>query len=154
MSRIAKFEQRRLLSLFWFLVGFLVWQGTAVGQAFFPSVSTYFPLITGLSLLGWAVWTYHLVRMLLLKREMSDQEHRQMNDERVQKNRWRSFTVGFWAMLVATAPLLLVQNAFPVATAAELLLLIGIGSSIGAFLYFESAGVSTIFSGLPTGGDS
>jgi hypothetical protein len=150
MNHIAKLERRRFLSLFWFLIGFLVWQGVTVVQAFTPIFSPYPLFIKSLSLLGGALFTYHIIRLLLLKQELSDQERRQMNDERLQKNRRRSFTVGFWTMLGATGLLLLVQNAFPVATAAELLL-IGIGSSLGAFLYFKSTGLSTIVSGLSTG---
>ncbi len=147
-KRILEFERRRIISLLWFLVGFAVWQGSRVLEAFAPSFSTASPIPTVLALLGWAIWIYHLGRMLLLKREMSDREEQQMNDERIQKNRRRSFTIGFWVMLVATCPLLFVETAFTVATAANLMLLIGITSSVGAFLYFESDGLSTMFSGL------
>lgn len=151
MNRIAKLERRRFLTIFWFLVGFLIYQGAAVVGAFSPSLSAHSPvnspIITGVSLLGWAVWTYHLVRMLLLKREMSDRECRQMNDERVEKNRRQSFTVGFCAMMGATGTLLLIPATLTATTAAQMLILVGVVSSLGTFLYLESEGLSSIFGG-------
>ena len=144
MSRITELERRRFLSLFWCLVGFPFW-GSA---QWFSSLSSGYSLliITGLSLLGATVWIYHMVRMVLLKREMSDRERMQMKDERFEKNRRRSCAVGFLAMIVTTVPLHFVETAFTVATAAHLMLLIGVESMVGAFLYFESEGLSTIFS--------
>jgi len=131
--------KRRYYGLLWFLVGFVVWQGGRTVQAIWPSVdaSLLNVLVTGVPLVGWGLCAYCLVRLLLMKRRLSDAERRRMNDERVRQNRRRSFGAGFWAMLATTVPVLFASGLSSTA-AANLMMLVGVGVSGGAFLYFES----------------
>jgi hypothetical protein len=144
MTRQEKLSRRRYFGLLWFLVGFTVWQGSRVAEGLWPSLDAL-PLavfVTGTSLVGGGLFAYYLVRLLLMKRELSDAERRQMNDERVRQNRRTSYAVGFWAML-ATTSLLLVAPGLSSTVVANLVVLAGVGASAGTFLYVEAPGAST-----------
>lgn len=139
MTRQEKLSRRRYYGLLWFLVGFTVWQGSRVAEGLWPSLDAV-PLavfVTGASLVGGGLFTYYLVRLLLMKRALSDAERRRMNDERVRQNRRTSYAVGFWAML-ATTGLLLIAPGLSSTVVANLAILIGVGASGGTFLYVEA----------------
>lgn len=147
MTRQEQLDRRRYRSILWFLVGFGIWQGLRVAQGLWPTLNTWplDPVATGISLTGWIVWLYQLTRLFLLKRGLSPAEQRQLNDERVQRSRRMSFMVGFWAMIAATGPILFLPGAFTAAAVANLMILVGVGTSLCAFLYFESNGVLPFF---------
>jgi hypothetical protein len=141
VTKQEQLDRRRYYSVLWFLVGFTVWWGGRTLQELWPSlgVSALTVIVTGVSLIGWGVWGYHLVRIVRLCHGLSEREWRRLNDERVQQNQ-RAAAVGFWALL-GTAGLVLLGSAYiTTAAAGHLLLLVGIVASGGGFLYFESGG--------------
>jgi hypothetical protein len=141
MTRHEKLSRRRYYGLLWFLVGFTVWQGSRIAEGLWPSLdaAALDAVVAGVSLVGWGLFTYYLIRVLLTKRRLSDAERRRMNDERVRQSRRTSFVVGFWAML-ATTGLLLVAPGLPPTVVANLVIFVGVGASAGAFLYVEAPG--------------
>jgi hypothetical protein len=151
MTRQEQLERRRYRSILWFLVGFGTWQGVRVAQGLWPALNAWplDPVATGISLTAWMVWLYQLVRLSLLKRRLSDTERRQLNDERVRRSRRKSFGVGFWAMIAATGPILFLPGAFTATTVANLMILVGGGAGLCAFLYFETNGVLPFFNDGP-----
>lgn len=142
MTKQEQLDRRRYYSVLWFLVGFTVWWGGRTLQELWPSLGTsaLTVIVTGVSLIGWGVWMYYLVRIVRLCHGLSEREWRRLNDERVQQNQRASFAVGFWALL-GTSGLALIGSAHLTTSAAgHLLLLVGIVASLGAFLYLESDG--------------
>jgi len=142
MTRQEQLDRRRYYSVLWFLVGFVVWWGPRTAQALWPALGTSSldVLVISGSLIGWGVFGYYLTRLVRLCNGLSDQEWRQLNDERVQQNQRASFVVGFWAMLGTTGLILLGSSRLTTSAAGHLLLLVGIATSLGTFLYFESDG--------------
>jgi hypothetical protein len=141
MTRQQTLDRRRYYCLLWFLVGFVVWQGSRTVQEIWPSLEASLSVgfVTATALVGWGVFTYYLVRLLLMKRRLSHAERRQMNDERVRQSRRRSFAAGFWAMLGTTGSVLF-ASGLSSAAVANLLIFVGVGASIAAFLYLEATG--------------
>jgi hypothetical protein len=141
MARQHELDRRRYYGLLWFLVGFIAWQGGRTVQEIWPSLegTSAAAFVTGIALVGWGAFAYHLVRLLLMKRELSDAGRRQMNDERVRQNRRTSFAVGFWAILALTVPLRFAPGLSSTAI-ANLVVLVGVAASVGTFLYVEALG--------------
>jgi len=143
MTRQEKLDRRRYYSVLWFLVGFVGWWGSRTAQEIWTSLNAPLldAIVTGVSLIGWGVWMYYLVRIVRMCHGLSDQEQRRLNDERVRQNQRASSAVGFWALLGTTSLVLLGSAHLTTAAAGHLMLLVGIVASLGAFLYFESDGI-------------
>lgn len=142
MTKQEQLDRRRYYSVLWFLVGYVVWWGSRTAQEIWPSLdaSSFDIIVTGVSLIGWGVFVYYLVRIVRLCHGLSGREWRQLNDERIRQNQRASFVIGFWALLGTSGLVLLGATHLTTAAAAHLLLLVGIVASLGAFLYFESGG--------------
>lgn len=142
MTKQEQLVRRRYYSVLWFLVGFAVWWGGRTLQELWPSLgaSVLTVIVTGVSLVGWGVWMYYLIRLVRLCHGLSEREWRRLNDERVQQNQRASLAVGFWALLVTSVLVLLGSAHITTAAAGHLLLLVGIVAGGGGFLYFESGG--------------
>jgi hypothetical protein len=81
------------------------------------------------------------VRLLLLKRSLSDAERRRLNDERIRQTRRRSVAAGFWAMLVTAGGLLVAPDRLTASAAANVLILVGVTAVSVAFLWHEADSV-------------
>ncbi len=146
MTKYEQLDRRRYDSVLWFLVGFAVWWGGRTIQEFWPSLgaSSLDVIVTGASLIGWGAFVYYLARTVHLCHGLSDREWRRLNDERIRQNQRASVVVGFWALLGTSGLVLLGATHLTTAAAGHLLLLSGVVTSLGAFLYFESGGGRTI----------
>lgn len=151
MTRQEQLDRRRYLSVLWFLVGFVMWWGLRTAQELWPTLgaSSLDVLVLGSSLIGWGVFGYYLLRIVRLCNGLSDQEWRQLNDERVHQNQRASFVVGFWVMVGTTGLVLLGSGRLTTSAAGHLILLTSIAASLGAFLYFESDGAQLVSDASP-----
>jgi hypothetical protein len=97
--------------------------------------------LTGLLILGGAVWLLYLVRMIgyahaaRADRSLLDA----LYDERVRANRRRAFSFGFVAVLVSQLVMLVASIGadLPVGLVVNLTLAVAIASAIGAFLVYD-----------------
>jgi hypothetical protein len=62
-----------------------------------------------------------------------------LNDEFVRQKRWKAATVGFWAVMIGLAAIILLDLFVPLdaGISAQAAITIGVASFIGAFLYYD-----------------
>ncbi|HEV3141428.1 MAG TPA: hypothetical protein VGY57_12965 [Vicinamibacterales bacterium] len=139
MSHTETLDRSRRHILIGSLVAFASWQGLllwrrAAGDGVTPGARG---ALTIASLLCFAAWFYFIVRMLGWQRraQADPAAAAALNDEFVQLARHKAAAVGCGAMLAVQVVAILVDA--PGAAIAQLTVLVGFVSLVGAFLFFE-----------------
>jgi sterol desaturase/sphingolipid hydroxylase (fatty acid hydroxylase superfamily) len=99
-----KMEYYRTRMLCGFLIGFVFWQIPMLLTSLWSNatVKLIAAFVSPISVIGGVVWMYYLVQvvrfgfMLRKHPEMG----KKFNDERIQQTRLKSFTAGFWVLVV------------------------------------------------------
>jgi hypothetical protein len=103
------------------------------------------PLIHGtlmiISLLGWILFGVQLFLMFRTGGQLRRKPEVELalNDEFVRQKRWKAATVGFWAVMIGLAAIILLDLFVPLdaGISAQAAITIGVASFIGAFLYYD-----------------
>lgn len=101
VSLIEKLDKARDRVLKWQIIGWVVWFGTFILKDLIVNRPLVLILMfTGL--IGWALWIVNLIKLQRLAKKInSDSKLKDaLNNEWHRFNRYKSFTVGFWAVVV------------------------------------------------------
>ena len=132
-------ERTRTRLLLGTLIFFVVWEGFRLVERLFGASldrTTRLGLVIG-SLIGAVGWSYYVFRGTALSRTIRSTPHLEsaLNDEFVQLARLKAFRAGYVAVMAVQ----IVPIAFPMPgiAAAQLSILVGVTTSIAAFLILE-----------------
>ena len=132
-------ERTRTRLLLGSLVFFVIWEGMRLAERWSAGSldrTTRVVLITG-SLLGWLGWSYYLIRTVSFGRFVRSTPGLEsaLNDEFVQLARLKAFRAGFVGVMLAQ--IVPITFTMPGPVAAQLSILVGVATTIAAFLIHE-----------------
>jgi hypothetical protein len=137
-------DQSRRKMLIGFAIGYVVWRGMYIINRFLPDSSIltdsriFFVII---SLTGWLLWTYYLVRLMrfvrIIKKDPSLNDS--LNNEYIQYIRLKSIAVAFFILLLVQMILLFISKIIVMNASViiDINILTAVLSLIIAFLFFD-----------------
>lgn len=140
-GRVALMERKRRQLLSSGVIGFALWQGLDLVGDIKTLDFHVKTLVLGLSLVAWAIWFFSLIQLLRFGKQMSKEPGvaRALSDERWAQNRLNAFAIGFIAVMVAQAGLLLLSQlvSLEATVASRITILVGVTAFITAFLRYD-----------------
>jgi len=140
-KQVEVLEQKRSKWLLIGLIGFSIWDGSRIINAYLLDNYTS-PIFTGLMLLGWLTWTVGLIKIIRLGKEMKRNKlfAQILNDELIELNRskaWRAslIMVGLTQVLIMLTTLFVTEISGILA--AELSIFVLCTSAVAGFIYFN-----------------
>jgi hypothetical protein len=136
-----RMDQSRRGILLGLVVGFCLWQLSTILDRTWHLPTGLRYAVVGLALIGWGYWATQLWRMLRFRRALLQEPPlaESLNDEYIQQKRMKALRVTFWAVLWCQAVIIIVNlfAPFDAGTGAQITILVGATTSVGAFLYLD-----------------
>ncbi|TXK76720.1 hypothetical protein [Paenibacillus sp. N3.4] len=143
ISKEQLYQSRRVM-LIGFLIGITAWEIPRILKYFLaePILNKYVGLtITLVSLIGWCVWVFYLIKVIRFGKIMKQHPelNKALNDELFQFVRLKSFAVGFWVLLALQVILLLLSSFLdlPARAFPEISIFVAVIACLLAFLRIE-----------------
>ena len=126
------------------IIGFSVWQGSRTIISLIPGVENVKSILLSIimiGLIGWGYWAFYLFKMLKIMRELKQNPllAESLNDEFYKHIRLKSFTIGFWILLITQSLLFFINMtyALPFEAVFNINILAGVLSPLIAFILYD-----------------